>query len=136
MKRLILTATAFLFAGCAYTRISDPTTGKPILFTQMDGSNVTLTAPGITFHADSMNHSTPTLAGGTAFSQGANAVSGGVATDLLAAGASNIFAKGTGAVSSKSLVVPAAAVGVHMASKPKVPATPAPTAAQIWPEKS
>ena len=72
--RLIL--FALLFAGCASTQVFDPVTGKRIFKTQADASNVTVTSQNVSFHADSLNHSTPTMAQGKAASDKIGAVAG------------------------------------------------------------
>jgi len=54
-----------LFTGCAFTEVSDPKTGKRVFYTQADATNITYTGPGYSFHADRLNHSTPTRAGGS-----------------------------------------------------------------------
>jgi len=69
---------ALLFSGCAQTSITTK------YFTMRTQSNLkNFTATETTFHFDEMNHSTPTLAGGRAFSNG-TATFGSAATGLAA----------------------------------------------------
>jgi hypothetical protein len=42
----------------------DPKTGKKVFTTQADAQNITYSGNGQTFHADTLIHSTPTIAGG------------------------------------------------------------------------
>lgn len=77
MKYLIL---CLLLTGCS-TTVYGPT-GKPLLRTFGDARNLAFTAPGTTFSADELNHSTPTTAGGRVLN---NAIGGAGA--IIAAGA-------------------------------------------------
>lgn len=123
-----LTAIALLaLTGCAETSVRD-SSGHVRFRTQADAQEVLYTDGAATLHIIGLNHSGPTLAGGNAFSQSSNAVTGGVATDVLAAGASSLFKKGASAGTSKVLLPGAATVGSQVASKPSTPAkaTPAP----------
>lgn len=126
--------SALLFCSCSFTRLSDPHTGKTILFTHANMASLDVTAPGITLHAKGIDHSGATLAGGTAFAQGTNAVAGGIVGATLAAGSSGLF--GPSVSTTKSLILPAAAAASPLVSKPATPkATPVPSAASIWPSK-
>jgi len=125
---------ALALTGCAWTKLSDPRTGKTILFTHGDFAALDVTAPGISLHAQGVNHSGPTEAGGRAFSHGVNAVGGAASSAVLAAGSSGLFRAGVSTASR--LVIPTAAVASNYAAKPPPKATPAPTAAQIWPDKT
>lgn len=78
--------------GCASTTVNYPN-GTVAMKTQADMTGVTMTGNGMTFHADTITHSIPTLAGGAATSGDINAVAGlaavaatGVAGGLVAAG--------------------------------------------------
>ncbi len=64
----ILVLAAWLLSGCAVTEIRDPQTGRVIARIQADASNVDFKSPNVSFHADSLDHSTPTLAQGKATS--------------------------------------------------------------------
>lgn len=122
-----------LFLGCAYTRLGDPRTGKTILFTHGDFALLDVTAPGISLHAQGVNHSGPTEAGGRAFSMGANAAGGAASSAVLAAGSSGLFR--AGASTASRLAIPTAAVASNYAAKPPPKATPAPAKdpSKIWP---
>lgn len=125
LNRAAASFWAILVLGCAHTEVRD-SQGHLVLWTNMDAQEVVST-PG-DLHVLGMNHTGPTLAGGTAFAQGVNAVGGAATSAVLAAGSSGLFNAGA-AASSKALIIPTAAVASSVASKPKVPvtATPAPT---------
>lgn len=55
---------ALLFVGCT-TVIKDPKTGKTIMILPANATNVTLTTSNLHFHADYLDHSTPTRAAGS-----------------------------------------------------------------------
>jgi hypothetical protein len=83
----ILLTIAYLLTGCASTSVMDPQTGRKVFATQADATNVTYSGPGYSFHADSLNHSRPTIAGGISAAKVlqstgtmAGAIGGGVAT--------------------------------------------------------
>jgi len=72
----------FLLCSCAQTRIYQ--NGQLVACIQGDCTNVTVTWPGGSFHADTLNHSAPTAAaytGATAFAGGVGAA---VVSGLLA----------------------------------------------------
>lgn len=75
---------AGLLTGCAYTELRDPNTGKRVFKTQADAKNVTYRNGSTYFHAEELNHSTPTLAQGKA------------ASDKIGAAASAATALGIG----------------------------------------
>lgn len=81
---------AILSVGCTETSLFDAHSGKRIVRIQADASNVSYTGNGVSFHADTLNHSAPTLAGGRAFSNGVSSVgvaAVGIGSTLLPAGA-------------------------------------------------
>jgi hypothetical protein len=53
-----------IVAGCAHTEIRDPRTGKVVFRTEADATGISYSGNGVTFHADVLNHSWPTAAGG------------------------------------------------------------------------
>lgn len=74
-----------LLMGCSYTKIDSP---KFKMRTQANMKVVDVKADG-SFRIEDMNHSTPTLAGGKAISNGATAfgtAATGLATGLLSRG--------------------------------------------------
>ncbi len=76
---MVLLALALLLSGCASTVISEMgRDGKshPVLKIQANASNVTFKTAQSDFHADTLNHSTPTVAGGAAATRVVTAVSG------------------------------------------------------------
>lgn len=75
MKVLVLLFLPFF--GCAHTTVY--VGGKKVFTTQADAENVTFRQGSTYFHADKLNHSTPTLAQGKAASDKIGAVGGAVA---------------------------------------------------------
>jgi hypothetical protein len=57
---------ALVLCSCASTTVRDPATGRVVFSTQADAQNITYSGNGQTFHADTLVHSTPTIAGGRA----------------------------------------------------------------------
>lgn len=130
MKSLAL---CLLLTACASTTVRGPN-GLVLLRTQANAASLDFTSGSTHLAVVGLDHSSDTLAGGTAFSQGTNSVTGGVAGDIFAAGATNIFSKGV--PTARAILPPVAAIGTQAASRPTVPkATPRPTAEQIWPDK-
>lgn len=78
MKRWLV--FCIFLAGCQTTVYRN---GKPVFRTQADATNVTYIGNGVSFHADTLNHSVPTLAGGRAFAHGVSSV--GVAASGIGA---------------------------------------------------
>lgn len=78
-KLPLMLVVAFLLTGCAHTTIWEG--GKKVFTTQADAENVDFSTSSTRFHADKLNHSTPTLAQGKAASDKFNAA-GGVLTGL------------------------------------------------------
>lgn len=56
---------ALFLGGCA-TEVRDPKSGKIVFRTYGDSTNISYSGPGYSFHADSLNHSIPTMAAGSA----------------------------------------------------------------------
>lgn len=91
-----------VFASCAETTIYDRTTGRQVAKIQGDAENVSFADGSTSFHADSLIHSTPTLAGGKAFSNGVASV--GIAA--MGIGAATLPGASTlGTVLTRSAVV-------------------------------
>jgi hypothetical protein len=80
-KLLLLSLFCALLCSCASTTLM--ANGKPILRIQADAQNVTYTGNGVSFHADSLQHSNATVAGGIA----ARNVLTGVTAGVTAVGA-------------------------------------------------
>lgn len=78
MKYLFL----LLLTSCASTVIYKD--GLPVMRTQADATNINFTSGDVTFHADTLNHSRPTVAGGKAVSGVLGA--GGAAVTAVATG--------------------------------------------------
>lgn len=74
MKAALL---CLLLCGCASTRIYDAHTGHLVFSTQADATNISYGS----FHADTLNHSHPTRAGGSV----AGTVLSGVVPAIMAA---------------------------------------------------
>lgn len=64
MRLALLLVVACLMTACS-TTIRDPQTGVVIFRTEADATNVTFKSGSTYFHADRLNHSTPTRAGGS-----------------------------------------------------------------------
>ena len=80
--------------GCAATTLYSG--GKPIIRIQSNATNISYTGNGVTFHADTLDNSGPTIAGGQAFAQGASAV-GSAATGVIVGLGSSGITKAAGA---------------------------------------
>lgn len=78
MKYLFL----LLFTGCASTVVYKD--GLPVMRTQADATNLSFTSGDVTFHADRLNHSGPTVAFGKVVSGVIGA--GGAAVTAVATG--------------------------------------------------
>lgn len=74
MKFIALLALAF--SGCASTTLFSG--GRPIFRTQADATNIKYAGNGVSFSADSLNHSNPTSAGGRSARNIINGVAGGI----------------------------------------------------------
>jgi len=72
----------FLLCSCAQTRIYSD--GKLVAAIQGDCTNVTVTWPGGSFHADTLNHSTATAAAYTGATAAIGAVGTAVVSGLIA----------------------------------------------------
>lgn len=73
-----------LLSGCTETSLF--VGGKRIMRIQADATNVSYTGNGVTFHADILNHSSATIAGGRAFANSVGSIGvalAGVGTVLL-----------------------------------------------------
>jgi hypothetical protein len=78
----------FCFIGCAETRIYErERDGQTHLIARIQGDayNITVRTRRTYFHADTLNHSTPTLAGGTASAKIVSS-STGIATTIITHG--------------------------------------------------
>jgi hypothetical protein len=74
LARIRPALACLLFTGCAHTTIYED--GKPIMKTQADATNITLRTSRTYFHADKLDHSTPTLAQGEAAAKKLGAAEG------------------------------------------------------------
>lgn len=81
MKTVLLITLCAPWIGCASTTIYR--SGKPILRIQGDATNLTYRNGGIYFHADKLNHSEPTRAGGSVIGTAGTAATG-IVTALAA----------------------------------------------------
>jgi hypothetical protein len=80
--RRILALLVLALSGCASTTIYE--NGKPVLRTQADVQNLTfVTSNGTKFHADSLNHSLPTRAGGSVVGTTGAAIAASGLTTLI-----------------------------------------------------
>jgi hypothetical protein len=85
---ILFLIAAFLTLGCAETTLYSPS-GQRLARIQADAAKVSYQGNGVRFSADSLNHSSATLAGGRAFAGGVSSVgvaAVGVGTVLLPAG--------------------------------------------------
>lgn len=69
---IILAAVCYALAGCAQTKVREG--GKTVFSTQANADELEYRSPaGSYLHIRGLDHSTPTLAGGQAFSMGVDA---------------------------------------------------------------
>lgn len=87
MIRLMPLVIALALCGCASTTIYH--NGKPAFKTQADAKNLTYSSGGTYFHADELNHSVPTTAGGISSAkiiQSAGTASGALGAAIATSG--------------------------------------------------
>lgn len=89
MKPLFVVVLAISFSGCAHTTLYFG--GRPIMRTQADATNITYQGNGVSFHADTLVHSTPTIAGGQSTRNIINGVTAGVTATGVAVATSGVI---------------------------------------------